>query len=341
MKAKKAAVILIVLVFAANLLCGCKLVKYIKNEEPSKIVKYVNEDYHFTLTHPSEFSKVEEKKREDNDDEITIKLMASEEDFINIDIRYKNEEKDSSASLYDYIIGKEFDKQRLVFLSTNSFAYDDRESEEPAYYIYAGTKRMIYIISYAHRTDNENEQSVIDSLEFSFDEYANLPKENAMLSPPYKYAYGLCTFKALANADVSFDFEPTYDENGAGDYRYCRKLTAEAQKYKAVFSCPLMARYNYFDFDTVDLNVVAPTLLEELCPGLENIEFDEAAENKIASKKYKIINFSCTYNGEYAFCSLSIGFSTLNYFENVCIITDTATDAEIRNFTDMIESFKI
>ena len=341
MRVKKIAVTVLILVLTANALCGCSLLGYIKNEDPERIVTYVNDDYHFTLTHPAYFSKTETKEYEDNDDEINIKLIASEDDLIDIDIRYKNEKRDSSSTLFDYIVNNGFDKNRIVPLTSNSFSYDDREGETYAYHIYAATKRMIYIISYAHKPDNEKEQFVIDSLSVGFDMYANIPKENAFLSSPYKFAYGTCSFQALADAEVSFDIEPTYGEDGTADYRFCRTVYAESQTYKVSFGSPLVPRYSYFEIDTIDLSAEAAALTDELCPGLENVVFGEVSEKVNGRLKYKIVPFECTYNGVTSVGSLTIGFSTLTYFEYVCVINDTVTDAELQNYSDMLATIKV
>ena len=340
MKIIKATAAFLIAAIAACSFCGCDRIRnLLPKEDPDRIVSYTNDDYHFTLTHPAYFKKTEVKESEENGDEINIKLIADDDDLIDIDIRYKNEGGVSSSDLYGYITRNGLDKNRLVPLTTNSFAYDDREGETSSYFIYAATKRMVYVISYAHNADNEKEQFVIDSLRFSFDAYANVPKENAFLSDPVTFAAGFCKLHFLADAEISSDIEPAYDENGAPDYMFCRKITESSQFYTAAFSAPLIGRYNYLQFDDTDIEADAQTVTEEILPGLQDLRFKEAYARTNGAIRYKIIYFDCSYGGRPATGSLTAGFKNMNYFEYVCVICEDADDPEIRNYTDMIGSF--
>ena len=294
MRAKRAAVFILILFIAVHALAGCSYINRFRQEDPDRTVTYYNEDYHFYLTHPAYFSKTEIKESEENGDEINIKLIADENDLIDIDIRYKNEGGASSSNIYDYIARNEFAKSKIVPLSKNSFSYDDRDGESKKYYIYAATKRMIYVISYEPGENNAKEELVVNSLGFEFDTYANVPKENAFLSSPYLFAMRYCRVQIPAEADLTFDIEPIYGENGTADYSFARRVTAVAPHYKAVFGSPLITRYGYLQYDEIDLDADAAAIIEELCPDLENVVFESEAEKRTNGKvRYSIITFTC------------------------------------------------
>ncbi len=342
MRVIKTAAILLLTVFAVCSFCSCsRIMGLLPKEDPDRTVSYTNEDYHFTLTHPAYFSKTEIKESEENGDEINIKLIASDDDLIDIDIRYKNENGESSPSLYGYITRNGFDKDRIIPLTTNSFAYDDREGEAAAYFIYAATKRMIYVISYSHKENNEKEQLVIDSLNFSFDSYANLPKNNAFLSDQIKFAGNLFKLRFLAESEAGFDVEPYRNEDGTANYMFCRMITVSSRYCKAVFNVPMAQRYQYLEYDKIDIEADAETVISEICPGFEDIVYGESDDRTNGTIIYKIITFYCKYNGKTAVGSLTVGFNGLSYFEYVSVICEDATDAELRNYTDMIASFCI
>ena len=200
---------------------------------------------------------------------------------------------------------------------------------------------MIYVISYEPGENNAKEELVVNSLGFEFDTYANVPKENAFLSSPYLFAMRYCRVQIPAEADLTFDIEPIYGENGTADYSFARRVTAVAPHYKAVFGSPLITRYGYLQYDEIDLDADAAAIIEELCPDLENVVFESEAEKRTNGKvRYSIITFTCDYNGVYSYGQLSVGFSGITYIEYVSVINGTASDAELQNYTDMLASFQ-
>ena len=73
---------------------------------------------------------------------------------------------------------------------------------------------------------------------------------------------------------------------------------------------------------------------------IRNVKKVGRAEQRTSSKmQYRIINFSCTYNGAKASGSLTVGYTMLGkYFEYVYAMADDASQQELDNFLDMIDS---
>lgn len=345
--------ILAILLAAAAFLPMAVSCSRIKNlRRTPEIIKYVNDEYHFSLTRPSYFSEIVEEPSEENKDEYRIELKNGEKDVITVDIIYKKAE-----NIYEYAELYCPEKNRIIPLSSNHFAYDQRECpsyKKPAYYIFASTKRMLYIVKYEYEHGDENASKVVDSLKFEFDIYANLPKENAFLSPVYTLALGRLSIKMPADAYVKLYPNPDsvpeirIDEETGKVIRptvtaYTRILGI-SEKYFLSANVPFTDRFTreMLESDETDalLEAVAAELSDEKAV---NIKFTGPGVKKENGKlSYRIINFSCLYNGISCSGSLTVGFTVLGkYFEYVYAAADDISEASFNNYNDMIHSINL
>ena len=350
MNIRRILIIILTVTAVLTSFVSCSRLNRFRGEAPV-ISKYVNEDYHFTLTRPSAFSEIVETPSEENADEYHIDLKKSETDLISIDIVYKKaQDLNEFAELYCP------DKSRIIPLGTNHFAYDQRECpsyQKPAYYIYASTKRMLYIIKYEYEHGDENADDVVDSLTFEFDIYANLPKDNAFLSPPYYFASSRMWICVPADATVKFYPNPdtvpqVYVDEETGKVirplvSLYQQLIATADKYMLSAGMPFTSRYTAEALDAEGIDGQLTETIKEITDGkVINIKISDKSEKRESEKaRYRIMNFSCLYNGNLCSGTVTAGYTTLGkYFEYVYVIADDANEAVFRNYDDMIHSIR-
>ena len=358
MKIKRIISLLLAALAALPCLASCsKIASFLPGKE--EITKYVNSDYHFSLTYPSYFSEIKEIPSEENKDEYRIEIRHGKKEMIAIDITYK-----TASNLYEFAELSGYPKDKIKPLSmtefpeaVNSFAYDKRECpsyELPAYYIYAMTKRMLYTISYVFEHGDKDANDVCEALDFQFDVYANVPKENQFMSPLYYFANGYTGFSFPADAVIKTYPYPestpvmTRDEN-TGEvekpiYLLFRKAEVISSDSYFVMNMPessdvLMTSLAMDEFDDRFSQIVSDLAALKITA----VKFDESGkyqnENMV---NYRKIYFTCFYNGKKASGTVVAGYTAmLKYFENIYVITDGADDAQLQNYMDMIHSIKI
>lgn len=350
MHRKRILSLLLAAVAVLPALVSCSRIRGLRRNTP-EILKYVNEEYHFSLTRPSSFSEVVETPSEENDDEYLIELKNGDDKVISVEIVYK-----PTDNIFDYAELYCPEKNNIIPLSTNHFAYDQRECpsyKKPAYYIFANTKRMLYIVKYEYEHGDKDADKVVSSLVFEFDIYANLPKENAFLSPAYLFAASRMSVKIPADASVSFYPDPSSvpavyvdEETGkivrpnVGDKS---KIFAVSGKYFYAASMPL-ARFSLDQLASDDTDALIPDLIAELSDGKAvNVKLSAKGERKENSlAKYRIINFTCLYNGQAASGSVTVGYTAFGrYFEYIYAASEDMSEAGFTNYNDMIHSIHV
>ena len=334
------------------LLASCGRIRRIRNNTPS-ILTYTNADYHFSLTYPSGFDEIKEIPSEENGDEYRIELRRDDGRMISVDIEYKKADQIGVfAELYCT------DKQHVIPLSGNSFAYDKRDClpyEKPTYYIYASTKRMLYTVKYEYERGDRDGDDVVSAMSFEFDIYANVYKNNAFLLPEVSIADGRASVKLPGNMSTLFYPDPagakpmrSYDDEGVlylnTDYKKYSSLVSISNESLIAVSLPYSSKYSPADLSTDRIESEMDSLVSEITTDkLSQLKkIGEAEQRTNSVMQYRIINFSCMYNGKKASGSLTVGYTTLGrYFEYVYAISDDASDPAIRNYLDMIDSVNI
>ncbi len=321
--------------------------------------KYVNSDYHFSLVCPSYFSEIKEIPSEENGDEYRIELKNGKKSLITVDITYK-----TASDLYEFAELLGFPKNKIIPLSmdvfpnaVNSFAFDHGDvpsTQTPGYYIFAMTKRMLYTVSFEYERGDAEAKNVIDTLKFDFDIYANVPKENQFMSPLYYFANGYTGFSFPADATLMTYPNPadtprmTLNEETGEVINpiYLLYKTAEAYSSDSYFAIrlPDAAGVTMTDLAADDFDGRFAGIVSELAGyKISNAKFDEkgsyASENLT---NYRKMYFTCLYNGKKASGTVVAGYTgMLKYFENVYVVTDDATEAQQKNYIDMIHSVKL
>ncbi|MBO4868596.1 MAG: hypothetical protein J5585_02660 [Clostridia bacterium] len=349
MNFRKFAAVTLAVLMILPILSSCDRLKRIRGDEP-KILTYENADYHFTLTYPSQFSQIKEIPSEENGDEYKIQFEREDGRQITVDIVYKKAEQIGQfAAIYCP------DKNSIIPLSDNSFAYDKRNCapyEKPAYYIYASTKRMLYTVKYEYEHGEEDADEIVSALSFEFDIYANIYKNNAFLLPAAYLSYGRMSVMLPGNMTTKFYPNPesapdvvSYDENNEPsintDYLKYYALVTSSSHCVFAMSMPNSSKFTPSDLSNEAIDSEMLGMIAELSTDkIQNVKKVGKAEQRTSSKmQYRIINFSCTYNGGKASGSLTVGYTMLGkYFEYVYAVTDDASDQELDNFLDMIES---
>ena len=358
MKIKRIISLLLAALAAVPCLVSCSKIKsYLPGKAETS--KYVNSDYHFSLVYPSYFSEIKEIPSEENKDEYRIEIKHGKNEMIAIDITYK-----TASNLYDFAELSGYPKQNIIPLSmtefpdaVNSFAYDKRVCptyQKPGYYIYAMTKRMLYTVSYEFEHGDENADTVCNALDFQFDIYANVPKESQFMSPVYYFANGYATLSLPADATLKGYPNPEFtpkmtvnEETGEVSrptFLLYRKADVSSADIYLALNMPEMAGANLTELSSDEFDSRFFAIISDLAGmNLLNVRFSSngqyMSENLV---NYRKMYFTCTYNGKKASGTIVAGYTAmLKYFENVYVITDDATPAELQNYMDMIHSLKI
>ncbi|MBQ1848564.1 MAG: hypothetical protein II135_11205 [Clostridia bacterium] len=350
MQRRRILSILLLITAVLPALVSCSRIRELRRKTPETL-KYVNEDYHFSLTRPSSFSEIVETPSEENNDEYLIELKNSDGKVISVEIVYKPTE-----NIYEYAELYCPEKNRITALSSNHFAYDQRECpsyRKPAYYIYANTKRMLYIIKYEFEHGDKEADKVVDSLKFEFDIYANLPKENAFLSPAFLFAASRMSVKIPADATVRFYPDPdsvpaVYVDEETGkvirpNVGNKSRIFAFSNKYFYSAAMPA-ARFTPEQLASDDTDGAVTDLITELSEGKAvNVKIAAKGERKENSlTKYRIINFTCLYNGSPSAGSVTVGYTSFGrYFEYIYASTEDMDEAGFNNYNDMIHSIYV
>ena len=358
MKQIRIFTILLVSVILLPCLISCSRLNALRREKP-KTTKYTNSDYHFSLVYPSSFSEIAEIPSTENGDEYRIELRRNKDDIIYIDITYKK-----ATNLYEYAELYGFEKDKIKPLSmkefdqsVNSFSYDKRDcpaDEKPAFYIFASTKRMLYTVGYEFEHGDKNADGVCESLEFEFDIYANVPKENQFLSPAYEIYNKTSSISVPADYDVRLypdtDNVPAVrvdEETGEvirPSYALYRKIEAFSDIGFLSLLLPDGVEYNLQQLAADDTDEkMKPSVTELGGDKLSNVEFAEKGSYKVEnSVTYRKIYFTCIYNGKAASGTLTVGFTGgFRYFKSLYVLADEADGADRLCFEDMIHSMKL
>ncbi len=169
-----------------------------------KCVSYTDDDFHFVLSYPSSFSRPAKEELDEDGDEVLYTLSANDE-RITLSCLLNTEQ-----TFYDYIEKKGFEKDKMTFRSPSTFELDRRGDKEPSYLIVAATKRMIYTVEYKYTSgEREDFEKNCDMLDLEFSLYANVPKDNASLSPDIMLCGGLFSLRVAANCN--YTLTPTLD----------------------------------------------------------------------------------------------------------------------------------
>lgn len=355
MKKIRTAAALLLAAVLLPLMISCSKLPFL-NRGKSDITKYVNEDYHFSLTYPSYFSTVKEIPSEENGDEYRIEISHNQTDLIYVDISYKK-----AADLYEFaeLFGLEKEKIKPLSMkefekSTNSFSYDKRDcpdNEKPAYYIFASTKRMLYTVCYEYERGNKNADKVCDTLHFEFDVYANVPKENQFISPGYSINQNNASVSIPADYSVKLYPSPesvpvvTVDEESGEvirpDYSAYKSIEAASVTGYFILSFEKDNALSLQQLTEDAADDVMKSSFADICGAeLSDITFEEKGVYKAAnSTTYRRIYFTCVYNGSQASGTFTAGYTAgSRYFNAIYLLSDDSSDAQRLCYDDMIHS---
>ena len=308
---------------------------------------YTNEDYHFKFTRPAAFSAVELVENEEDADECDIFFKDPEGGrIITLSCKFNPNE-----NFYEYATENGFAKDKITNVNQNTFIYDDRENNEPAYYLISATKRMIFKAEYKYADkDSEDDKAVCDSLKFEFDTYANTPKKNPLLSDKIFLYEDKFSLKVPANTAYKLlpeqESEPTVetDESGEEIHRASpyTSIVANGKYYTA--------SYDFAPSETAFLKLADIT--EQMALVIEREHIIEVADGLIsdldlskgqlltsAEGNYIFIPFTCTYKGGESYGAYAAGYSSDGYFyEYTYACQNEAPDGEAEQFRQMLQS---
>lgn len=308
---------------------------------------YTNEDYHFRFTRPSVFSAVELVENEEDDDECDIFFKDPEGGRV-ITLSCKFNPNDN---FYEYATENGFDKDKITSVNQNTFIYDDRESNEPSYYLISATKRMIFKAEYKYTDkDSADDKAVCDSLSFEFDIYANTPKKNPLLSDKIYLLSDKFSIRIPANVSCKLlpeqENEPSVETDENGEEIHVpspyTSVTASGKYYTAsVITSPSETAFLKLSDVTEQMALVIDSKhITEVSDDLvSNLSLSKGELLSSAEGNYIFIPFTCVYNGNEGYGAYAAGYTQSGYFyEYTYACSNNAPDGEAEQFRQMLGS---
>ncbi len=347
--------LLLLLTIALQSLCACSAGR----DEEIKSVSYVDEEYHFTLKYPSNFSKPNKEELDEDGDEAMYTLTSGDEK-ITLSCMFNTED-----SFYDYINAytnkNKYNKNNITFKNASSLVLDCREEKKPTYYIISATKRMIYTLEYAlvgEATEAYNKKCEL--LDFEFSLYANVPKDNDSLSDPVTLNNGAFDIRIPANC--TYTLTPALDEipyktveveEETDGEKYKKEIQiVDTDKYNGIFAYTDM--YAVYTGSYTEQNAVAARSevqnnsiefdaqrIAELLGGkitaCEASDSGEVRENN--EKTYVIFNFKCKFGKTDCTGTYMIGYAENgSCFEYAYLKKPKTPTGEAQQLYDMLAS---
>lgn len=336
-------------------LCSCS----VNRHEEIKSVSYSDDEYHFVLKYPSDFSKPKKEELDEDGDEAMYTLTSGEEK-ITLSCLFNTED-----SFYDYIndyINKnKYNKNNITFKDASSLVLDCRKEKKPTYYIISATKKMIYTLEYALvGEDKEAYNKKCELLDFEFSLYANVPKDNDSLSEPVSLNNGMFDIRVPANC--TYTLTPELDEV---PYKTVEvEDEVDGEKIKKDVEVVDTDKYNGIIAYTDTYVVYAGSYTGQNAPitqeNVKNNSLELGAEyvtkllgDKITAckvndggevrennnKTYIIVNFECSFGKTDCTGTYMIGYAENGAcFEYAYLKKPNAPEGEAQQFYDMLSS---